>query len=267
MARKMGSKKEEFERLRRHHRAFQANSHLWDVQGFVPEPRVVMILNRFTRNLIVMYASQACGTIFNIEPEQIEGKPILLFVRSDELGIFVENVGATRSSGSIMNIRFWFQSPNLAHEVPCEAVIFGCSDGIVAIMRQCKPFVRRYLIGGMEHNRSMAGNWPRHWYVTPSPSGSMASTSPSSSISSTPPKLTMSRLKNIRVVDRHDRSIRPLEEVAKVDPYLAKDIDLVTEKLGVREFSIQDNVQEVSDSEEDDIDISERNQNQVQCYR
>ncbi|KAF9367530.1 hypothetical protein BGX21_007297, partial [Mortierella sp. AD011] len=215
----------EFERLKRHHRAFQANSHLWDVQGFVPEPRVVMILNRFTRNLIVMYASQACGTIFNIEPEQIEGKPILLFVRSDELGIFVENVDTTRSSGSIMNIRFWFQSPNLTHEVPCEAVVFGCSDGIVAIMRQCKPFVRRYLIGDTEHSRFMAGNWPRRWYVSPSPSGSMMSTSPSS-ISSTPPKLTMSRLKNIRVMDRHDRNIRPLEEVAKVDPYLAKDIDL-----------------------------------------
>ncbi|KAF9346605.1 hypothetical protein BGX26_001876 [Mortierella sp. AD094] len=251
MARKMGSKKEEFERLKRHHRAFEANSHLWDAQGFEPEPRVVMILNRYSRNLIVMYASHACEIVFNIEPEQIEGKPILLFIRSDELGTFVENVDTSKSSGAIMNLRFWFQSPNLAHEIPCEVVLFGCSDGIVAIMRQCKPFVRKHLIGGREHYKSKSRNWSRGWYLSPSSGSSMSAASPSSSISSTPPRVTMSRLRDIRIVDQNDGNVRLLEEVAKEDPKLAQDIDLVTEKLGIRGFSIQDNVQEECDDEDD----------------
>ncbi|KAF9101916.1 hypothetical protein BGX27_011276 [Mortierella sp. AM989] len=249
MTRKTGSKKEIFERVKRHHKAFEANSHLWDSQAFVPEPRVCMILNRYSRSLIVMYASPACEIIFNIEPEQIEGKPILLFVRADELGSFVENVDSSKSSGAIMNIRFWFQSPNLSYEVPCEAVLFGCSDGVVAIMRQCKPFVRRHLIGCQGHySTSNSSSWHGS---SPSYNSESTSTSPGSTQSSSLPRVTRSQLQAIKIMDRNDGNVRVLGEVTEVDP-LEQDIDLVTKKLGIREFSIQDYVE---DEDDDDGDI------------
>ncbi|KAF9419935.1 hypothetical protein BGZ76_004178 [Entomortierella beljakovae] len=45
-------------------------------------------------------------------------------------------------------MRFWFQSPVCRQEIPCEAMLFGAADGMIAILRKCKPFVRRQLITG-----------------------------------------------------------------------------------------------------------------------
>ncbi|KAK3825180.1 MAG: hypothetical protein J3Q66DRAFT_420116 [Benniella sp.] len=85
MTRRVGSKKE-FERMKHHHQAFAAN--IWDHQTMEPEARVCFILNRFSRNFIVMYASSACGKVFQVNLEDIIGKPILLRIRADDLAPF-----------------------------------------------------------------------------------------------------------------------------------------------------------------------------------
>ncbi|KAF9999406.1 hypothetical protein BGZ79_007000 [Entomortierella chlamydospora] len=249
----LGSRKKEFERIKRHHKAFQADSNLWNAHGFETEPRVCMILNRFTRNLIVMYASSACEIIFNIKPEQIEGKPILLFVRADELGSFVEQVDVSKSSGAIMQIRFWFQSPNMSHEIPCEAVLFGSTDGIVAVMRRCKPFVRRHLIGNGSANSEHYS--PASSHTTQNASWSSCSTASSSlpSSFSMSRSLTQAKLKSIKIVDRNDGNIRPLEEVL---PVHASEIDIDTQRLGIRDISKQDYVDDYDDDDNDDDDYN-----------
>jgi len=76
---------------------------------------VCLILNRFTRSLTVMYASSACEMVFHVDPDDITGKPILLYIRADDLASFVEQVDVIKQSASILQIRFWFQSPN-CHE-------------------------------------------------------------------------------------------------------------------------------------------------------
>ncbi|KAF9166679.1 hypothetical protein BGX21_005708 [Mortierella sp. AD011] len=235
---------QEFERIKRHHKAFQADSNLWNAHGFETEPRVCMILNRFTRSLVVMYASSACEIIFNIKPEQIEGKPILLFVRADELGSFVEQVDVSKSSGAIMQIRFWFQSPNMSHEIPCEAVLFGSTDGIVAVMRRCKPFVRRHLIGNGSVNKEYYS--PVSSHTTQNASWSSCSTASSSSPSSfsMSRSLTQAKLKSIKIVDRNDGNIRPLEEVL---PVHASETDVDTQRLGIRDISKQDYIDDDDD--------------------
>ncbi|KAI1316595.1 hypothetical protein EDD11_009720 [Mortierella claussenii] len=140
----VGSKKKEFERIRRHHGAFRANS--WNPTILDPEPRACMLLNRFSRNLSVMYASPSCEMIFNVDPDDTIGKPFLLFVRSDDLGSFVEQVDLAKSSTIVTHMRFWFQSPSCQQEIPCEVMLFGAADGMIAILRRCKPFVRRHLL-------------------------------------------------------------------------------------------------------------------------
>ncbi|GJJ70723.1 hypothetical protein EMPS_03073 [Entomortierella parvispora] len=144
MTRLAGSRKEEFARIKRHHEAFQANS--WNPNFLAPELRTCVILNRFARNLAVMYASPSIGPLLNVDPEMIMGKPFLLFIRADDLASFVEQVDMAKSSNMIMHMRFWFQSPNSPEEIPCEAMIFGSSDGMVAVLRRCKPFMRKRLI-------------------------------------------------------------------------------------------------------------------------
>ncbi|CAO3563612.1 unnamed protein product [Mortierella alpina] len=105
-----------------------------------------MILNRFSRNLGIMYASPSCELIFKLEPDEIVGRPFLLFIRSDDLATFVEQVDLAKSTNAVTHMRFWFQSPRCAREIPCEAMLFGAADGMIAIMRRCKPFVRRHLL-------------------------------------------------------------------------------------------------------------------------
>ncbi|KAF9105701.1 hypothetical protein BGX27_009496 [Mortierella sp. AM989] len=150
MTKLVGSRKEEFERISRHHKAFYKNT--WNPNILDLEPRVCMLLNRFTRNLGVMYASPSCELIFKVDPDQIVGKPFLIFIRADDLVSFVEQVDIAKSSTVVTHMRFWFQSPGFQHEIPCEAMLFGAADGMIAILRRCKPFTRRQLLtGGSEY--------------------------------------------------------------------------------------------------------------------
>ncbi|KAF9924514.1 hypothetical protein BGZ65_008263 [Modicella reniformis] len=136
----VGSREKEFERVRRHQDAFRGDT--WNSNSLDPEPRICMLLNRFTRNLAIMYASPSCEMILKIDPELIVGKPFLLFIRSDDLTTFVEQVDLAKSSTVVTHMRFYFQSPNFQQEVPCEAMLFGAADAMIAIMRRCKPFIR-----------------------------------------------------------------------------------------------------------------------------
>ncbi|KAG9072846.1 hypothetical protein KI688_000626 [Linnemannia hyalina] len=145
---------QEFERIRRHHEAFSFPSDAWNVWNtgeLAPEARACMILNRFSRDLGVMYASPSCEFILQVDPEEIVGKPFLLFIRADDLAAFVQQADIAKSSTVMTHMRFWFQSPNCPHEVPIEAMLFGCADGMVAILRHSRPFTRKRLIGSTEH--------------------------------------------------------------------------------------------------------------------
>ncbi|KAF9955990.1 hypothetical protein BGZ70_010061 [Mortierella alpina] len=151
MTRIVQSKQEEFARIRRHHTAFKAvPRNGWNTQELEPEFRVCMILNRYSRALGVLYASPSCEQVLLIDSEAIVGKPFLLFIRADDLGSFVDQVQVAKSSTAITHMRFWFQSPNWVQEIPCEATLFSAADGLIVIMRRCRPFVRRRLIGGVD---------------------------------------------------------------------------------------------------------------------
>ncbi|KAG0367605.1 hypothetical protein BGZ54_003604 [Gamsiella multidivaricata] len=233
MRRLVGNRKEEFERIRRHHEAFAANS--WNFKGLDPELRVCMLLNRFSRGLLVMYASPAAEIAIHMSPEQIIGKPILLFIRADDLGSFVEQMDMVKSSSAIMHMRFWFQSPNWPREIPCEAMLFGAVDGMVMGLRRCKPFVRKLLVSGTDQYEARGGiagsscssNCSNPLSAAPYSSTSISpSAHPSGAKSLSPARdLPMTRLSRIGILDLEDfenTKMRPLTEVVVDDPNLVK---------------------------------------------
>ncbi|KAF9334280.1 hypothetical protein BG006_002440 [Podila minutissima] len=122
-----------------------------------PEARACMILNRFSLNLGIMYASPSCEFIFKVDPEAIVGKPFLLFVRADDLGPFVEQANMAKSKNVITNLRFYFQSPNWPQEIPCEIMAIGTSDGIIVILRSRPTWnpLRSIPIGSINSIRNM----------------------------------------------------------------------------------------------------------------
>ncbi|KAG0236555.1 hypothetical protein BGW42_003210 [Actinomortierella wolfii] len=147
MAREQATKKQkEFERIQRHQEAFDKHSHFWRTDNLDPEPRACMILNRFTRSLIIMYASPSSRELFSIDHEALIGKPLLLYIRADDLTSFVVQMDIAKSTTAVAHMRFWFQSPNCPQEIPCEAMMFGAADGMIMIIRRCRPFIRKPLI-------------------------------------------------------------------------------------------------------------------------
>ncbi|KAK3825267.1 MAG: hypothetical protein J3Q66DRAFT_436381 [Benniella sp.] len=250
MARSAGSKKEEFERMKRHHQAFAANT--WDHQLMEPEARVCLILNRFTRSFIVIYASSACEKVFHMDPDDITGKPILLYIRADDLAPFVEQVNLIKSSTAIAQMRFWFQSPNWPQEIPCEAIIFGAADGIVAVVRRCKPFVRKHLIGSREQyethsqysSRSSGSfRWSQQ-YSSSSGSASSASPSPSTYNSCgfkpvTPPQnVSRAMLDQIRILELDDKRVQP-RPISEDYSYLTYERKVVSHVPAFKEVIVQ----------------------------
>ncbi|KAG0019770.1 hypothetical protein BGZ81_009605 [Podila clonocystis] len=246
---------QEFERIRRHHEAFAA-MFSWNPNIMEPEARACMILNRFSRSLGIMYASPSCEFIFKVDPETIVGKPFLLFVRADDLGPFVEQANMAKSKNVITNLRLYFQSPNWPQEIPCEIMAIGTSDGIIMILRRCKPFVRRHLLTSPEyHNRAHAAmiqpfttsspttsippsldSYNSSWSTTgeigkDSSSSSSFITSPRTPpafpISSHPPQgrpawnplrsIPIGSINSIRNLDHEDK-LRPLTELLPNDP-------------------------------------------------
>ncbi|KAG0239195.1 hypothetical protein BGX31_002970 [Mortierella sp. GBA43] len=181
MNRRTAQKKEEFERMKRHQKAFAGSA--WNYQAMEPEARVCLIINRFTRNLIVMYASAACENVLHVDPDEITGNPILLYIRSDDMAPFVEQVDLVKSMSAVSQMRFWFQAPDWPEEIPCEAIIVGTTDGIMVVVRECRPFVRKKLIASRDQFENRSRGSPvssRRTRPYASPSASKPYASPSS---------------------------------------------------------------------------------------
>ncbi|KAG0237535.1 hypothetical protein BGX31_003562 [Mortierella sp. GBA43] len=155
--------------------------------------------------------------VLHVDPDEITGKPILLYIRSDDLAPFVEQVDLIKATTTVSQMRLWFQSPNCRQEIPCEAIVAGTPDGIVAVIRRCRPFVRKHLLGSREQfeNRSQGSSVSSKWSLS---SGSSPHSEPSScssppvpargrygpSTPSPPRNLPWETLNRIRIVDIGD---------------------------------------------------------------
>ncbi|KAF9345678.1 hypothetical protein BGX26_002878 [Mortierella sp. AD094] len=239
MTKIVGPKNEEFDRIRRHHQAFSADS--WDPHALNTEHRAFFILNRFTRGLVIMFASSACQSVLYVDPDDIGGKPMLLFVRSDDLGMFVEQLDLVKGKDKIVCMKFWFQSPNWPSEIPCESIFVGSSDGILAIMRVCKPFIRKHFIEGRYHSNDET--------ASPSPSSvptQSSNPSPGTTISRfsswSSPHVSRSKLNQIKIFELgndDDDDTRPVF-VPENDPGLVMDSNIASIVPVFKGFVIDD---------------------------
>ncbi|KAK6533861.1 hypothetical protein TWF281_005211 [Arthrobotrys megalospora] len=75
------------------------------------EPRVALILNRFTRTLTVLYASHASSSIFGITPNQLTGKSFFECIHEDCLQEAVDALERAKENDSIAYLRFQWRDP------------------------------------------------------------------------------------------------------------------------------------------------------------
>ncbi|KAK6337707.1 hypothetical protein TWF696_001190 [Orbilia brochopaga] len=75
------------------------------------EPRVALILNRFTRSLTMLYVSHASQSIFGIPPEDLAGKSFFECIHPDCLQEAVDALERAKENDSIAYLRFQWRDP------------------------------------------------------------------------------------------------------------------------------------------------------------
>lgn len=75
------------------------------------EPRAALILNRFTRNLTIMFATNAVASVLGLSPEQIKDKSFYRCIQERCLPDALKCLESAKANDSIAYLRFWSRDP------------------------------------------------------------------------------------------------------------------------------------------------------------
>ena len=120
----------------KHSRTRNFLSEQFDWEAHLPsmEPRTVFILNRFTLDLVVLYASLACELVVCCKSENLIGKSLYDFISPPFLDEVKKQIGYLKESEQIMRMKFdWIVGSGT---MSVEAMFTITCDGIVCIIRR-----------------------------------------------------------------------------------------------------------------------------------
>ena len=75
------------------------------------EPRAALFLNRFTRTLTIMYATNGLSDVLGISAEEMNGKSFYYCIQENCLQEAVRCLERAKANDSIAYLRFWFRDP------------------------------------------------------------------------------------------------------------------------------------------------------------
>ena len=75
------------------------------------EPRAALILNRFTRTLTVMYATDAVSSILGVTPDELKNKSFYECIQENCLPDAIRCLESAKANDSIAYLRFWYRDP------------------------------------------------------------------------------------------------------------------------------------------------------------
>lgn len=75
------------------------------------EPRAALVLNRFTRNLSIMFATNAVTTILGLRPDELLNRPFYHCIQQNCLTDAIACLESAKKNESIAYLRFWFRDP------------------------------------------------------------------------------------------------------------------------------------------------------------
>lgn len=75
------------------------------------EPRAALILNRFTRNLTIMFATNAIASVLGLAPEQVKDKSFYRCIQERCLPDALNCLEGAKANDSIAYLRFWSRDP------------------------------------------------------------------------------------------------------------------------------------------------------------
>ncbi|KAI1338542.1 hypothetical protein F5Y15DRAFT_120872 [Xylariaceae sp. FL0016] len=81
------------------------------MQPMEREPRAALILNRFTRALGVMFATNAVASILGVRPDQLKDKSFYECIAENCLADAIKCLESAKANDSIAYLRFWSRDP------------------------------------------------------------------------------------------------------------------------------------------------------------
>ncbi|KAK9759671.1 hypothetical protein K7432_017071 [Basidiobolus ranarum] len=111
-------------------------------RDLTPEPRVCLIINRFTLRHAILFASNATEHLLGIMPEDMIGMPLLSYINPEDMDTVDHAFFTVKSHQSMTSFPVIFLSPGLG-ELNLHAVAISCSDGIILLLR---PDNNRYTV-------------------------------------------------------------------------------------------------------------------------
>lgn len=75
------------------------------------EPRAALFLNRFTRTLTIVYATNGLANILGVSADQLRGKSFYYCIQENCLKDAVKCLESAKANDSIAYLRFWFRDP------------------------------------------------------------------------------------------------------------------------------------------------------------
>ncbi|KAI2638195.1 hypothetical protein GGS21DRAFT_488895 [Xylaria nigripes] len=81
------------------------------------EPRAALILNRFTRTLSIMFATNAISSILGIGPDQLRGISLYECIAENGLADAIKCLERAKANDSIAYLRFWSRDPFTGEEL------------------------------------------------------------------------------------------------------------------------------------------------------
>jgi hypothetical protein len=80
------------------------------------EPRAALMLNRFTRNLSIMFATNSVASVLGLAPEQVKDKSFYRCIQERCLPEAIKCLESAKANDSIAYLRFWSRDPREAEE-------------------------------------------------------------------------------------------------------------------------------------------------------
>ncbi|KAJ4314119.1 hypothetical protein N0V84_009053 [Fusarium piperis] len=93
------------------------------------EPRAALILNRFTRTLTVMFATEAIASILGVSADQVQYKSFYECIRESSLDDAFKCLESAKANDSIAYLRFWSRDPRRPEDFENEASDDELDDG------------------------------------------------------------------------------------------------------------------------------------------
>ncbi|KPM36206.1 hypothetical protein AK830_g10376 [Neonectria ditissima] len=84
------------------------------------EPRAALILNRFTRTLAVMFATEAISSVLGVSAEQVLHKSFYECIRESSLDDAFKCLESAKANDSIAYLRFWSRDPRRPEDFESE---------------------------------------------------------------------------------------------------------------------------------------------------